>query len=1015
MIQSSKSLLLKIHEILDGKQQPEQAEPVARDYVQRCQQINHRIKQFSKLIREGHYYSAIDVSRLDPVLTIQIEEIRFPREREWLLFLTKSGLPLFEGFNDNELKRVKEICVDSSFNQPKGYRDYRKAILLKDKAMAIQCLRKLYEDYPKDLNAKQELVRLETEAFDGITQQLADSLRRKDFSAVIDKVREVVEQSWLIQFQAESWDAGFQVYSEYQQKKLAEQWLQCLSQLKVIQRVGHWKDGLQLIEKLRQASENEAFQLLDNDHKAEIQKGLDWYDQCEIQENQGLLLQEKLKVFRQKLEPQNLTQGISILNKREIRLFQKTLQQEWIEIQAEIPEVRETTAKSYNDAQAVLNQAIAETSGILKFHRLFWVIALPSILLLAGGLYFIHKKEVEIAQNVTTPYEAGDLQLTEEFLQKWDSFTNRFLSNHNPFRNYSSHRKIKEIHSWVNDVHIRSNKIDELLKKIDSELEQSPHPSELRRIQMNMSIVEDLLGKLPSLEQVETSARIQVISQKINSIHQSQLRELRNDLIDGISIVESLTKKYFSAGKTEFQDVQSEISETRNAINALQLKFRHSFENDKIADLKEKFDNSISILEQFERAWLDLNKHLEKLTQSISLNEYLIHLDKINELVLPGHVEVKQVAAIHKHKSDFKGLAQQLLLPGNPLAWKEFIRRAEQPLFPESSSQKEIQIYHKLAHDDTLRSIYNYRVVRYVKGMQVDSDRVIQSFGKCATTRDFLQTSGRLIQTINQFDESQIGRGKPFSEKVYICRTNANGTPIEGDFLELDRLCPESGFYLLLDELCDYDPQSRQLKRPILAVIDDVKQNEFISPILKAYFTQELFKIMIIRAFDWGLNFSPTAQLDYQKLSKIKGTLYAYDWLRSGTQNRLSASLSDYYHSLGETSYHDQAIASRELFFQIEKQRIRYGGYIDAMGEFHILKSTPDDRKLFGLLEDGTFGTLRIPASKESPARLNKGINYTPLLFFNDPPSAILDRVSRNTGVDVRSDRFRQFLPSIFL
>ena len=74
MIQRSKPLLTKIHELLDGKLDPSFTESISRDYLKAATQTNFRIKQFSKLINEGCYYAALDIANLAPPLTTQIEK-----------------------------------------------------------------------------------------------------------------------------------------------------------------------------------------------------------------------------------------------------------------------------------------------------------------------------------------------------------------------------------------------------------------------------------------------------------------------------------------------------------------------------------------------------------------------------------------------------------------------------------------------------------------------------------------------------------------------------------------------------------------------------------------------------------------------------------------------------------------------------------------------------------------------------------------------------------------------------
>ena len=136
--------------------------------------------------------------------------------------------------------------------------------------------------------------------------------------------------------------------------------------------------------------------------------------------------------------------------------------------------------------------------------------------------------------------------------------------------------------------------------------------------------------------------------------------------------------------------------------------------------------------------------------------------------------------------------------------------------------------------------------------------------------------------------------------------------------------------------------------------------------------------------------------------------------MRPSTQNRILQPLISYYDNLPLLSYHKQAQASRELFKQISRQRVRYGGYANENGLFMLLKGTPDNRKLFGMKLDDNIGLLRKPGTEEESPTSYPAEPFTPIMFFNDPPEVILDRVTRNTDVDVNSEAFRPYLPPIF-
>ena len=1012
-----KSLLSKIHEILDNKQKTEEAEQVARDYVQLSQQINGRIKHFIKLIREGNYYAAVDVARLEPPLTTQIERIRFPREREWLQFLKDSELPTFEGFNDNEFKKVKEICADSSYLQPKGYRDYRKAILLKDKNAAIKALRKLSEDYPKDLNAKHELERLESEVFEEITRRLTLLLKREKTQAIVEEVKDVLEQPWSIPLGSEAWESCLALYKKHTKKQQSDQILQLLSQLKVIRRVGDWKDASEPIDKLAGLKASEAFQEIDRQLQTDIGDMLQWFLECEDEAGKLTRLNEEMKQFLERIEPLALEKSIESLSKREIRQYRKELQQEWLVYQEVLPQAAEKALYQYNRADSILDRALGGESEKKRAFPFLSVFGALAVVALAVVLFLNHKHEEEISEKVLVPYRQENLLATEAAIKNWNAYTDRYLSGYNPFRNYGAHKRMKDVKQWIQDAHSRERKILDLLDKIDSELGQSPDMGQLKRIQLNMEIVRDLYAKLPKTGNPDAFDSIDSLSRKVQAVHRQQITKMKDEIMSNLVDLESLTHKYFPSRKTDFTNTRTEILEARDLISKLQLKFRQNFDEPDFANLKQRFDKDVAVIDRFEDAYDRLRELGELLNECHLLAQYHLYLEEIANLPFSKHPMVIHAQSILRDRSKFRSLAQQLLLPGNPIAWEQYqnIKDSDDPLVPKIGNPREIRIFEDLINEYSIKSIYRYRIVEYKNRERLPGIRIIHALGEADATNDIFQTSGRLIQTVDQFDETAFERDQPFYEKVYICRTDADGTPVEGDYLEMEGLCPESEFYRNLAMLCNYDTGKRRIQRSLLDVLDEIKINHQISPLFKAYITQELFDVMMVRPYDWGLNFSPTVQFEYRDLLKMKGILNPYDWLRSSAKARLLEALTIYYENIGTDSYYTQAVLGYQLFAEISTQQVYYGGYVDTKGVFHVLDATPDDHRLYGMRADGTIGVIRRPASEGQPPVDEKATVYTPLLYFGDTTDAILDRISANSSIDMRTEKYRKFLPPMFL
>ena len=180
--------------------------------------------------------------------------------------------------------------------------------------------------------------------------------------------------------------------------------------------------------------------------------------------------------------------------------------------------------------------------------------------------------------------------------------------------------------------------------------EQDPNRSELRRIQLNLSIVRDLLDKIPEKGDDKLSARYQVLKEDINTLQKANIQLLREELTAGLNEVDSLFAKFFPSNKTDFGQVHRELSEIQEAIERLAGQFRQSFEDEDVADLKLRLKEAEDKLLSFESAVTDLTQFEDRLRQSIALTEYLEYLDQLAKLPFKQHPLVKQASKLSKRR-----------------------------------------------------------------------------------------------------------------------------------------------------------------------------------------------------------------------------------------------------------------------------------------------------------------------------------------------------------------------------
>ncbi len=1028
MTQNTKALILKIVRILDNRDADGQAELLAEQYVGACTRVNERLEHFISQLNAGHYYAAIEVAQVVPSLNQQLDGIRFPRESEWNQYCERAGYRTFDGFNTEHLRKFKEVTADMDAGQPEEYREYRKSIILKDDKAALNALRELNRNHPSDKTAYNELTTLESREFARIEKGLENLLAQGDEKAIVKQVKLVKAESWVIPMESTLWQQSEDIYNKHTLNQKTELIDSLLQQLTVIRRLGSWRDASKLIKNLEQLKGSSEYKSQPTEIQATVQDNIDWYytqsEQSQPRaEDPGKAL---AAAFAKKLDRSSLEKKVKQADSEALRQMQSELKHDWDELGRKSPESATKLELEYRDAQQLL--ASKRKSKVKKKRKPLekelqkstnpWILPLIALLMLSASLLiFIHQREGSIASEVDLLYSANKIESTRKALVKWDRFTFSFFSRYNPFRNHRANEAVENIRLWIVDLDTRNERIHQFLDEIRTSIEQPLSIAEINRLRTNLETAELLAGEVPAEWKVEFSRQIPELESKLDRAFNEGFAKIRNEIEAEIAEIRSIVDERLAFDQVKIPvNIEGTLNALKSRVDDLKPKLLAWRDNEGLADQMEALGILEAHIERFHEGVDGFENLSLSLNESLSLDEYLDNIEQLHENPLVAQPTVIASNEIHTHANQLRNLQQSLLMPNNELAWREFIRNLDRPLVPADSDAKELAAFRAWVNHAWLGDIHQYQVVNYRNGQKVDDGEMIYTFGQIEVESRGNGAQVLLIQNARIFADNRVGTDTPFNDTIFECMTASSGAPINGVFLVYQRITPESSFYQQLPVLSGFEESSERITIPLLEVLDIIREDRFIHPLFKAYLTQGLIQVMIVRAYDWGLNFSPDAQIDYKILMDIQSRFFPYDWLRPSIRNQYTQALVNFYDRRQSWTYMEQAIAGRELFKVLEDQRIRYAGYIDLDGLPFIIKNTPQDRKLFGLNEKGEVVTLR--NFDEENGRndwIEDGMRLTPLLYFNDRPELILQRVGRNSGVDVLSEEYKRYLPPIFL
>jgi hypothetical protein len=767
MMPRPNSLISRVHKLLDDPTDPSEIARVAREYIRLCEQVDQRVKQFTRLIRDGHYYAAMDLEHLAPPLTALVEQVRFPREQEWKRLLEQSGLPVFQGFNDHELKRVKEICSDSHSYQPPGYREYRKAMLQGDHDGALLSLRKLASENPRDLNARAELTRIEKQVFDRLSLKLAGMIAHGQREEILETVAKVLEQTWVTPLHSESWEKAHAIYVEEENSKTEAQLRQCMTQIMVIQRVGSWKDAEPLIAKLKAFTKHSAFANWPPEDRGSLQAMLDWFHDQEQRQQLREKLQKQLHELVQQLDPGSFDPAIRDLGKRQRSKVERSLLAEWTELQQQAPDLCDPYAFVVQGALRKLNEAPAAKGkggfpGLLL--RITGILALIFTLFATIGLAISHHRDRGQADLIRSLHDQGAWTQAESAIRNWNDRSDWFRSTSNPFRNHAAHQDVANIHHRIQELRSRQGKAVELLNRATNSMDRDPPLSELRRIQVNIQLAAELLDPLLASEDSRT-VRQQLISSKdrVEELVALKREQTRNQIQKNLNELSAAIERELNFNRSRIAGIEIPIARIRNGLQQVRLQLRQAFDDDGLADLGVFLQSLEEQVNQFETALKRHQIHRDALGSSRKLADYLRHIADLAALPFVQDPVVRAAGKVWSLKDDLENPARALLMPNSAVAWQQFLENATQPLFPKSPDSRESQRFRQLVEHPFLSNIHRYQLDRYSRGTTTGPKQHFYGDGSMKTFRESSTPQGRIVQTLKLVDETRFHSGENLS------------------------------------------------------------------------------------------------------------------------------------------------------------------------------------------------------------------------------------------------------------
>ena len=787
------------------------------------------------------------------------------------------------------------------------YAAYRRAVLNRNDEEALKILARIVDSDPSDANAASELSRLDAKVLAARLQHLGASVEGNDSRLIVTQVEAIETFGFRARPEGDVWRKAQAIrcgvlLEETAKLKNSSQWQGALGKIDLIR---HLQKDLKLelpADSLKQLAALETWAL------AEKEK-----DRKE-REFQALLSELHLRIHQSE-EKDTSARYVEL---PELRDDYEGLHKVWRSLTDFVRPIPEESTSAFRKRSALLEAEIYRRTAIQR--RLITAGFLAVLLVIAGIVWIVTAKmkahlfnrqlqqaiayrQVHAAEHLLDEAhrkkigDADTVAATETFVTQEDNFLANYQAD---------------------------------FKQLPQTFPNPPDAATLNAIAGRLVLAQDALNALAPDLKAENQPALQAFEQN-----------WQNYLAASGDAVNKLLEQWVSAAEKQSADLDfgnplpirsqlDSLSRLLQQANDCQTGYEKNIKlrNDlveRLAAVQTKFNAYQGELNNVDNGFAEVQK-----ARTLAEFSNGIKLVASSEFSTAGPVAA--ASAIQSLDISDKGALQYLLNATNADTWA-FIQKSLPPNFiPGIVMPAEKQTLQDLNKDPAVSANHqHYRLWLDSGGNNVE-DWITE--GALDTTTGW--------KTIPAWTMSADATSAIFSDHDY------------GYFDGQYKLSPTQPIYNLQqvgssDETASFHDvgvagilaDDNTCSRPLLQVLDAIKNSQEGSPLFRAWLFSQLVDLMNLRPDEWGVSFCPAIQAHYAQIRAITGgTLADGDWFVPSKVNAWSQKLDQFFAAARPVSYEKQAAGIFLLEQAAAKDGLQYTGYIGLDGKPVFLEGT---------------------------------------------------------------------------
>jgi hypothetical protein len=891
------------------------APKLAEDFAAACHAANLRLQQCEAMIKAGDRQQAIQLAETTPNLLDIVTVLEFNGSDNWRGYCQQNSLPDGDRIDARAVRALNECYGQGITTDHPLYAAYRSAVLSRDDEGALKALQSITRLNTTDANAASELARLDSKVLAARLESLDSLLEQGDAALVVAEVEKIEAFGFKNPPQGDVWRKAQAIrcgslLEEVATLKNSSKWMDAMAKLDFIHKLqGDFKVELP-------TASAQQLDTLEGWVRAEQEK-----DKKE-REFQSLIRELNIRIHQSE-EKDTSARYVKL---PELRDDYEALHKVWRALEDFTRPIPEKATADFHKRSDLLESEIARRTTI---RRRIIVASIVAALAIGGSLAWLVNRQVkarDFATQLQTAIAHRQSHTAERLIERVRTQDQSMLNS------ARVSVAVADGETFIKREHALLGSFEAAFAKLPQQLSGEPNSARLAELSGSLASACDALNALAPDLKGENEPRVQTFEQ-----------QWQQYLADNSATVNALLAQWIAEAEKESDQLDYRATQAKATDQIATL----STLAQKIAECESGFTNylalrgdllqrSVSVRDKLSAYDGELGKITEgmaALRKAHATKDFFAGIALVVSSEFSMSSNVMAASAVKSLNLNEEAILRTLLGVSNASTWAYIQKASNFDFVPEVTMPAERTLLQQINNDPAVGGIHgHYRFQLNAAG---------------ATGLELI-TAGAIDDKVGW---KQIKAYSPSANSSRAVFTDYSYGFFNGQYM----LSPTQPVYHVIDmgnlkeTDCFYSsglqkvaPAGGSYAKPMLQVLDAIKDSQDGSPLFRAWLFLKLNDLMRLQPDAWGLTFCPSARMDEAQIKNILGgQLDSGDWFVEAKGISYGGKLEQLFASIRPISYAKQAGGLLTLDQAVCKRGLAYVGFIGLDGKPNFIDNPP--------------------------------------------------------------------------